>query len=400
MVATTTVHGHVARALDFQARDDIYVTVGRQTPWDEAQLIGTNAGDFTISDTSLILEMDVDTISGDPLWLISVTFLTGLQTVAAIVNAINNEWQSVTGEITIIAYDELIGGSHYIKIKSAKTGDAARVTVVTGNTDLGFTDDQTQWAFDADPPPSDPSSVAVEEIEAFKKTDIKELVVPDEDGAAEIIGTGAGVWDGGLGTYVFDTTVDSTFGLTVDAVPNFTINLTSGATVTIAQVVQDINDVYHAQIGADPADIASVWLDKYVRIVSPTVGGTSYLKIDDLDGNPTLGLTAGEEQLGHVGGTIFFRDQQYRIVPAIDAFDEGARWVYLESSLNYDEYPLIDFRQIGWYSHLVPLAGHESEDPLLEENVDDPGILEIIDNRRVINRAIDEKERITIIIEF
>lgn len=83
------------------------------------------------------------------------------------------------------------------------------------------------------------------------------------------------------------------------------------------------------------------------------------------------------------------------------ALVEGARWVYVEAHLRYDELPLTQYRQIGVFSRLVKNDGVPAgKVALLPNEVRDPGILEVIDNRKVVNRQIDQKEHLSIVIEF
>lgn len=78
----------------------------------------------------------------------------------------------------------------------------------------------------------------------------------------------------------------------------------------------------------------------------------------------------------------------------------GARWVYVESTLYYDEVPLEDYRQVGVFSRLNPVPGKEEHATLLPVDVQSKGILEIIDNRKVVNRQIDQSETLSVVIEF
>jgi len=408
MVATTTINGHVFRAVAFQARTDIWLGVGRTTPWDEAQLIGTVAavaGNFTITDTSVTFLIDINSSTGLPEYTVDVTLPSGSQTISTILSTINARWTAVGGSGTL-AYSEVVGSDTFIKIKTPTTGQYAMVMVdsVDDNADIGFAADTVQYGYDLDPPPSAPSTEEVEEIVGYKRYDVNELVVPDADTAAELTGTvaeGAG----------FDTNgppTDYTFDLEVDDLGSFVVNLTPGATVPIATIINDINGAYQAQFlavkGYATADtVASDFLDgldHYVKLTSPNPGGTSKVEVG-ADGSTALGFTALSSSTGHAGGSITYRDTQWRIVSSVNAYDEGARWVYLEANLNYDDFPLEDVRQFGWYSDLDALPAYVGHDPLEVEGRDTTtGILEVVDNRRVVNRASDEYEVIKIVIEF
>lgn len=68
-----------------------------------------------------------------------------------------------------------------------------------------------------------------------------------------------------------------------------------------------------------------------------------------------------------------------------DAYTEYARLLYFRAVWNpvTDGHPADDFRQVGLFSGLVPSAGHEADDWLAPANVDDPGLLEYVDNGTV-----------------
>lgn len=85
-----------------------------------------------------------------------------------------------------------------------------------------------------------------------------------------------------------------------------------------------------------------------------------------------------------------------------DAVEKGARWVYLSSWLLYNELPTsISYRQIGVFSGLkkkdsVP-AGKTA---LLPDEVDDPGLQQVLYNRKPIYRDPNQREQLTAIITF
>jgi len=100
-------------------------------------------------------------------------------------------------------------------------------------------------------------------------------------------------------------------------------------------------------------------------------------------------------------GTIEYGDTFWSVVPEENALAELARWVFIRSSFEYDEHPLVTFRQVGVVSGLVPKEtvppGQMALDP---DEVEDPGVLEIIDNRAVMTRKEDQREVISFIVEF
>ncbi len=105
--------------------------------------------------------------------------------------------------------------------------------------------------------------------------------------------------------------------------------------------------------------------------------------------------------LDNDNGTIVYRDSKWRIVPADQALTEGARWVYIETYLMYDELPLTPYRQIGVFSRLQKANGvATNKAALLPADVSSPGIMEVVDNRKAVNRQIDMKEQLSLILEF
>ncbi|MNT39759.1 hypothetical protein D3C71_1788210 [compost metagenome] len=100
-------------------------------------------------------------------------------------------------------------------------------------------------------------------------------------------------------------------------------------------------------------------------------------------------------------GTIFYQGDYYREVQAADARAEKCRWVYVSTTLVGDELPLTSYRQIGFYSELELETGVPTNQlVLLPSDVADPGLLEVVDNRKVTHRQSDQSEKLSFIIEF
>lgn len=78
------------------------------------------------------------------------------------------------------------------------------------------------------------------------------------------------------------------------------------------------------------------------------------------------------------------------------AYVEGAKYVYIDCSLNYDQFPVETYRQIGVQTSVVP----NTPDILKVNEVTSFGNLEIIDNRAPTVREADQKESIGLIVEF
>lgn len=104
----------------------------------------------------------------------------------------------------------------------------------------------------------------------------------------------------------------------------------------------------------------------------------------------------------NAAGTLEYRGTKWRIVPKEQAYREGARWVYLSVEFTYNELPItVPYRQVGVHTGLVLRADvNPAKYAVLPEEVDDPGILEILDNRKPVYRDSDVKERVRIILEF
>lgn len=101
-------------------------------------------------------------------------------------------------------------------------------------------------------------------------------------------------------------------------------------------------------------------------------------------------------------GEITYRDSKWKIVPYDKALEQGARWVYVMSYIAYDEFSTdLIYRQIGVYTGLTKAAGVASgKSNLLPSEVENPGILEVLDNRTPVYRELDQRESLSVIIEF
>lgn len=100
------------------------------------------------------------------------------------------------------------------------------------------------------------------------------------------------------------------------------------------------------------------------------------------------------------GGDVTIEGQQYEFVADVDAYTEGARFLYLTTTFDPDIHPYANFRQFGVYSDLTPSVGHENDDWLAPANVDDDGVLEIYENHTVKSFGPGETRVIEIVIEF
>lgn len=101
-------------------------------------------------------------------------------------------------------------------------------------------------------------------------------------------------------------------------------------------------------------------------------------------------------------GEITYRDTRWKIVPYDQALAKGARWVYVVSYIAYTEFDIdLVYRQIGVYTGLEKAEGVASgKTNLTPEEVKNPGILEVLDNRTPVYRELDQREKLSVIIEF
>lgn len=101
-------------------------------------------------------------------------------------------------------------------------------------------------------------------------------------------------------------------------------------------------------------------------------------------------------------GELTYRNSRWKIVPYDKALEKGARWVYVSSFIAYSEFPTdMSYRQIAVFTRLKVADDTASgKSNLLPEEVADPGIIEVIDNRTPVYREADQREKLVVIIEF
>ena len=100
-------------------------------------------------------------------------------------------------------------------------------------------------------------------------------------------------------------------------------------------------------------------------------------------------------------GTVVYRDRVWRKISAEEAINLQAHWVYIEASVYYDELPARAYRQIGVFSMVSLNDGvPENKGVLLPEDIKNTGILEVLDQRKVVTRNEDSRDTFSMIIEF
>ena len=99
-------------------------------------------------------------------------------------------------------------------------------------------------------------------------------------------------------------------------------------------------------------------------------------------------------------GTIIYRDRTWRRISADEAIALGAHWVYIEASVLYEELPATAYRQIGVFSRVKPKDSVVSTSILMPDDIQNLGVLEILDQRKVVTRNADSRDTFSMIIEF
>lgn len=136
------------------------------------------------------------------------------------------------------------------------------------------------------------------------------------------------------------------------------------------------------------------WPEGVIKFPSPDdeiEGPWGYKKVD------TKYLVVPDEE----SGSITHQGTKWRIVLPENAHAEKARWVYISTQVLYDELPFKVYHQVGIVSGLKKVAGvPEGKYNLLPNEVQDPGILEVLDNRPPVGRDADMREHLGMIMEF
>lgn len=409
MATIMTLRGHVARAKAFYDIDSIYFVLAHPFDWDIARITGAVKG--TVTEPFVITD---DTGASDHVFSFSLngtqydypvdyaTFQSPGKTATEVAGDLN----FLVGEGVASNLDS--GGLIQITSPTVLPGPST-IEVISGSDVLGFVTGETYTATSggSDVPSPDQLIPRPNQPYGYKKVSQKNLVVPDADVAATIIGTVQG--------NTFDTRETSganTLGFVVDGVVGSPVTVTflDSATTPITgssnAVIEAINAAA-AAVNPDWSQVATIDASVSpgrIKLVSPTAGPTSSLEITDP--NPAPGGSGGlgfevQTVSGTAGGTIQYRLDQFRIVDEADIYDEGARLVHLLAEIKYDELPILPYAQIGIVTGLT-LKGTVSpgKENLTPDEVDDPGILEFIDHRQLTPRDLDTKEVLELVIEF
>lgn len=131
----------------------------------------------------------------------------------------------------------------------------------------------------------------------------------------------------------------------------------------------------------------------YVSNTSMTPGDTYTFRVDGV-----MGFKTCDQVLLVVpdpAGEIDYRGEKWTSVAPADAVRLGVRHVFVSATFAYGELPLgVTYRQIGIFSKLVRHTGVSgSVVALTPSQVDDPGLMELVDNRPAVTRSVSLREK-------
>lgn len=210
----------------------------------------------------------------------------------------------------------------------------------------------TPWDDEANPPAPNTSDFKLDDIVALKKVDNVYLVVQDSNGTISYR--------------------DSKWRIVTPEITTTTSNaISSGATTVYI------------------TSLSSIVVGNKLRIGNTYEG--KILTINTQNNTVVLDTPAPEDI--PIGSEVYG-----------GAFVENARHVYIDCSLNYDQFPIVTYRQVGVQTLVTP----NTQDILRSSAYSSSGLdeytslgkLEIIDNRAPTVREADQKENISLIIEM
>lgn len=98
-------------------------------------------------------------------------------------------------------------------------------------------------------------------------------------------------------------------------------------------------------------------------------------------------------------GDIEYASIKFRTISNEEAFELKSRWVLIEVRIYFEELPPTEYRQIGVFSNVRPTEGNELKQVLLPEEIENVGILEVLNNRKVVTRQSDTRDHYFMVIE-
>lgn len=207
------------------------------------------------------------------------------------------------------------------------------------------------WDDETAPPAPSVSDYKLNDVIGLKKVDNIHLVVPDEKGTIQYRSQNWRIVSDHVRTTVSSAGV--TLGSTVVPVTSVA-GLTEGAKLRI-------NNAYEGTIQSISGLLLTLDTPAPVQVPS---------------GSPVLG----------------------------GAMVEGAKYVYVDCYLNYDEFPLATYRQIGLCTGVLPNDRDVLRSAIYTNGgvneYTDLGNLEILDNRAPSPRDSNQREQLSLIIEF
>lgn len=141
---------------------------------------------------------------------------------------------------------------------------------------------------------------------------------------------------------------------------------------------------------------SSTWVDDN-NPPAPDPLATSVLEIIGYRQADTVQLVIQD----NVNGTITYQGQKWSVVTTANAQSSGAKWVYVSTTIADTDLPLGYYRQVGVYTGLTKANGvGAGVKALTPAQVQTAGSLEVLDNRQPSNRLSNQRETISVIIEF
>lgn len=101
------------------------------------------------------------------------------------------------------------------------------------------------------------------------------------------------------------------------------------------------------------------------------------------------------------GSEITFKDTNWTSVLQANIFTQNVINLYLTVLIDYDNYPIVGYRQIGILENPIEVGGEIcDQDIYTAAQIQNQGILHYLDNRLLTNRNPAQKENVSIILEF
>jgi hypothetical protein len=121
--------------------------------------------------------------------------------------------------------------------------------------------------------------------------------------------------------------------------------------------------------------------DENVTAISEIIG---YKKVKNF--SLARPLASGEDAATIGYPVVTYASQEWVLIPVDKAYEEKARWVYIEADIQPDDFPLGEYRQVGVHVGLTPNSGITKQN-LHPTEVSDTGILRFYENREPQNRT-------------